>query len=468
MPERHAFHRRALLGAGLAAAPLLTAAAAQAATTPQPAKVASAATGGPTVSAAAFGLAPSPDRDQTAALQAAIDQTAAKGLALMLPPGTFIVGGLALRPGTRLTGAPGATVLRNSGVGVGIYAERAHGLRLEHLVIDGGDMLLDRARTEALLQITDSRDVTLHGLHVTGSSANCIHLARSSGGISDVRVDGARDAGIWSLDADTVSGGLVIARTTVTDCRDNGILVWRSGKGDDGTRICDVTIQRIGNRSGGSGQFGNGINVFRADNVSVANARITDCAYSAIRGNAAGNIQMTANHIARIGEVALYAEFGFEGAMISNNIIDGAATGISIANFNEGGRLAVVQGNLIRNLTRREHEATDKRGEGIAVEADASITGNVIEGAPTAGILIGWGRYMRDVVATGNLIRASRIGIAVSGDAAAGHCLLANNMISGASGGAIRAMDHARPTGTDLAVNGTAPKHITLMGNVAA
>ena len=33
-----------------------------------------------------------------------------------------------------------------------------------------------------------------------------------------------------------------------------------------------------------------------------------------------------------------------------------------------GGRLAVVQGNLIRNLKRREFEPEDKRGEGIAVE----------------------------------------------------------------------------------------------------
>ena len=62
-----------------------------------------------------------------------------------------------------------------------------------------------------------------------------------------------------------------------------------------------------------------------------------------------------------------------------------------MTNFNDGGRLAVVQGNILRNLFRREQEPEDKRGEGITVEADTSVTGNVIENAPTAGIVIGSG-----------------------------------------------------------------------------
>jgi putative cofactor-binding repeat protein len=56
----------------------------------------------------------------------------------------------------------------------------------------------------------------------------------------------------------------------------------------------------------------------------------------------------------RLGEVGLYAEFAFEGAVIANNLVDEGATGISVTNFNEGGRLAVVQGNLIRNLFFRK------------------------------------------------------------------------------------------------------------------
>ena len=82
--------------------------------------------------------------------------------------------------------------------------------------------------------------------------------------------------------------------------------------------------------------------------------------------------------------------------MIANNTVDGAALGISVTNFNEGGRLAVVQGNLIRNLKPKRPAGTDPddaAGVGIAVEADAAVTGNVVENAPTAGINVGWGRH---------------------------------------------------------------------------
>ena len=460
-------NRRGLLGAGLLAAPLFTARDASAASPQTPTKAITVFQNATVVSAASYGVAPSPDRDQTAALQAAIDQTAAKGLGLALQPGVYSVGGLRLRAGTRLIGAPGATVLRYNGAGTAIVAEHANGVRLEHLRFDGGNLPHQPGRTKALLQFSDCANLALDGIEVVASGTNGIHLLRCAGRISNTLVDGARDAGIFSLDADTLNGGLSITHTTVTDCRDNGILIWRSEKSNDGTRIAHVAIARIGNRSGGSGAYGNGINVFHAANVSVTDTRITDCAYSAIRGNASGNIQILGNHVARIGEVALYAEFGFEGAMISNNVIDGAATGIAVTNFNEGGRLAVVQGNLIRNLIRREHEVIDKRGEGITVEADAVVASNVIEGAATAGIAIGWGPHMRDVVATGNLVRASVIGIAVSGNAAAGKVLLANNMISGATGGAIRSMDHAKATGSELTTS-AAPKHIALAGNVIA
>ena len=407
---------------------------------------------------------PSPDRDQTAALQSAIDQTSAMGIGLDLPPGRYVIGGLRLSPGTRLLGAPGASVLSYNGTGTCLVADAADGVRLEHLVIDGGDLPLDRAQTHALLQLRKCANVHLAGVGIRASGASGIHMTACAGRIVDCHITSARDAGLWSLDADTDHGALTISGTLVADCQDNGILIWRTAKGHDGSRIFDCTIARIGNKSGGNGQYGNGINVFRADSVSVANSRISDCAYSAVRGNAAGNIQIIGNQAARIGEVALYAEFGFEGAMISNNIVDGAATGIAVTNFNEGGRLAIVQGNLIRNLVRRDHEPVDKRGEGIAVEADAVVSNNVVEGASAAGLMIGWGPHLRDVVASGNLIRASRVGIAVSGAPGAGQCLIANNMISGHTAGAIRAMDFAHIAGDEL-VGGAQVGALRVIGN---
>jgi hypothetical protein len=59
-----------------------------------------------------------------------------------------------------------------------------------------------------------------------------------------------------------------------------------------------------------------------------------------VRGNAAANLQIQGTHL---GEVALYAEFDFDGAMIANSVVDGAAQGVSVTNFNRGGRLAIVK-----------------------------------------------------------------------------------------------------------------------------
>jgi uncharacterized secreted repeat protein (TIGR03808 family) len=75
------------------------------------------------------------------------------------------------------------------------------------------------------------------------------------------------------------------------------------------------------NKAGGSGQWGNAINVFRADNVIVRGNRIRNAAFTAVRGNAASNLQIVGNTCSGLGEVALYAEFGFEGAVIANNIV---------------------------------------------------------------------------------------------------------------------------------------------------
>ncbi len=108
-----------------------------------------------------------------------------------------------------------------------------------------------------------------------------------------------------------------------------------------------------------------------------------------------------------------------------------------------------MQGNLIRNLFLRKD--VESRGFGIAVEADSVVTGNVIEGAPAYGIMIGWGRYLRDVSVTDNLIRNALIGIGVSIDPSAGTALITKNLITGAKEGAIRAMSGPTPIGPDLA-----------------
>jgi putative cofactor-binding repeat protein len=50
-------------------------------------------------------------------------------------------------------------------------------------------------------------------------------------------------------------------------------------------------------------------------------------------------------------------------------------------------------------------DAAGARGNGISIESDTVVSGNVIENAPGFGISVGWGGYLRDVSVTDNLIR---------------------------------------------------------------
>jgi uncharacterized secreted repeat protein (TIGR03808 family) len=98
------------------------------------------------------------------------------------------------------------------------------------------------------------------------------------------------------------------------------------------------------------------------------------------------------------------------------------------------------------------------------VEADAAVSGNVIESAPNAGISVGWGAYMRDVSVTGNVVRNARHGIAVSVSNGAGAAVISGNLISGAARGAIVGMDFARPV-TDLERDGARYANLQVSGN---
>jgi uncharacterized secreted repeat protein (TIGR03808 family) len=442
--------RRNVLSAGIAAG--LAAGVSTAGVRSAEARTRDAATG-------SASLVPGSATDQTAALQAALDAATSRGLPLELPAGRYRLGALELRSGARIIGAAGATTLEFTGGGTFIAADQADGILLEGLVLDGAYQALD----DGLVSIRNSRGVRLRQLTLTRSVANGISLVACAGSVSDCNVTSVMQTAIRSVDAI----GIEIAHNDIADCGNNGIQVWRSEAGEDGSLVSANRIVRVRADSGGSGQNGNGVNVFRAGSVLVSGNRITDCAFSAVRGNAASDIQIIGNSCSRLGEVAIYAEFGFEGALIANNLVDTAATGITVTNFNNGGRLAVVQGNLVRNLFRREHEPVDKRGHGITVEADTALTGNVVERAPTAGIVIGWQHWMREVVATSNLVRASRVGILVSNDPGAGACLLSNNMVSGATDGAIRAMDgNGDPSGPELTHSGGDGK-LTVVGNLS-
>jgi uncharacterized secreted repeat protein (TIGR03808 family) len=389
--------------------------------------------------------------DQVATVQAALDKASAEDREVILPAGTFVVSELVLPKRTRLSGVAGATRLIFGGGAHMAAGDHAEIVDIRDIIFDGAGQALDEI-APALLQLSECAGVNIENCVVTNSTRGGIEIARSAGRITRTSVSHVRDAGIRALE----SRGLTITDNTIEDCGNGGILVHRWTPGEDGTIVSGNRVARIAASAGGSGQNGNGINIFRAHGVMVTNNRITDCAFTAVRANAANNVQITGNNCARSGEVGIYSEFAFEGAMIANNIVDGAATGISVANFREGGRLAVVSGNMVRNLTGKgpSPDNPQRFGIGIGIEADAAVTGNVIDGAPLFGIQLGWGPYLRDITASSNLIRNAPLGIAVSVVEGAGSAVISDNMIAGAPKGAVVGMRWEEAATGDLALSG--------------
>ena len=398
-----------------------------------------------------YGVRPGSPDDQTRALQRAIDEAARAQVPLALPPGVYRTGMLRLSSGSQLAGVRGATKLVFTGGASMFSGEGASSIGLANITLDGGGIALPTRR--GLVHCLAGRDIRITDCEIANSGGNGVWFENVSGDVSGNIISNTATTAVVSFDAQ----GLIVSRNTILGTNDNGIEILRTAIGDDGTLVLDNRIEDIKAGPGGSGQYGNAINAFRAGNVIVRGNRIRNCDYSAVRGNSASNIQITGNSVSSVREVALYSEFSFEGAVIANNTVDGAALGVSVCNFNEGGRLSVVQGNIIRNLLPKRPIGTapdDDAGIGIYVEADTSVTGNVIENAPSFGIIAGWGKYLRDVAITGNVIRNAFVGIGVSVVPGAGTALVNNNMISLTPRGAVVGLDHARPVTPDLSAEG--------------
>ena len=223
--------RRTLLSAGLGLAAAAGAARQAGATARLPAAV----------------LIANPGADQTAALQAAIDDAAARGVPLDLPAGTFSIKALTLRPGLKLSGAMGLTTLKFIGSGRFIMGQSAPGMTLANLTIDGGMNPLDPAQAAALLVFTACPDLTLSGLRLINGNGSGIALTNCTGRISDCTINQMAQAAIAALDST-----FTISSNTISACGNNGILVWRSKPAEDGSQVTGNRISGIRADGGGS------------------------------------------------------------------------------------------------------------------------------------------------------------------------------------------------------------------------
>lgn len=439
----------------LGASPLITGAVLAASSHPAKAKSSLTAT----LDISSSGLQPNSKNIQTKALQKAIDRASLEGKKLVLPGGVYKTGPLTMRAGLHIEGVAGSTILQfSAGEGL-MFGRDISNLTFSHLIFDGASRAFSNKDVDALIQLERVKNFSIAHCVIKDSLKSGISLYDTSGEVVHSQISECGVSGLFTLNSE----GLEISHNNIQSCGNNGILVWRSEKGYDGTIVTNNHIKNIEARAGGTGQNGNGVNIFRAAHVVVSNNVITECTFSAVRNNGGDNVQILNNSCSQLGEVALYSEFKFEGAVINNNLIDGAHVGISITNFNEGGRLATATGNLIRNIKKRKGVPAI----GIAVEADTLVSGNVIESVEGAGIGIGWQQFLRQVTANNNLIRDVEIGIGVSTHNDAGFALIATNMIYGAKQGGIRAMDEHKPFGPDLTKSSAeAFRNLAIYGNV--
>jgi len=410
--------------------------------------------------ASQFGVRPGAPDDQSAKLQRAIEQAARSRTPLLLAPGVYRAGDLRLGAGAQLIGVRGATQLTFGHGASLISAEHADTVTLSGLVLDGGGQTLADGR--GLIHFIDTRTLRVTDCDIRSANGNGIVLDQCDGAVSGTTITEATDNALFANN----SRGLMLSGNIIRGSGNAGIRVWQSDKRYDGSIIADNRIEDTHARAGGDGQNGNAINVFRAGNVIVRGNIIRQAAFTAIRGNSASNIQIVGNNCATLGEVAIYSEFGFEGAVIADNVIDGAENGVSVTNFNEGGRLASVHGNVVRNLAaRRLGTPPQNAGVGIGVEADTAVTGNTIENAARAGIHAGTGPYLRNVTIAGNVVRNAAAGIEVSVVPGAGSAAITGNLIAGAKRGAIVGMEWDNQVTGDLADDAAHYPQLTIANN---
>lgn len=395
--------------------------------------------------AAQFGLhAGSPD-DQSRALQRAIDEAARRRTPLMLAPGVYRVGDLRLPSGAHVAGVRGTRLILSRGPSL-FASEHADTITLSALTLEGGNRPLPERR--GLVHLNSTTRLHIADCAILAAGGNAIALEQCDGEVTRNAITGAADNALFCID----SRGVSITANIIRGSGNGGIRVWQSQKHRDGSLIADNSIEDTAARAGGTGENGNAINVYRAADVIVRGNHIRNAAFSAIRGNSASHIQIVGNDCAALEEVAIYSEFEFQNALIADNTIDGARAGISVTNFKEGGRLAMVRGNIVRNIRPRQDDKGN--GVGIGVEADTTVTGNTVENAANIGISAGWGEYLRDVIVQGNVVKQSGIGVAVSVVQGAGLAVIAGNLLAGSKRAAIVGMEWDKVVTGDLALTG--------------
>lgn len=402
---------------------------------------------------------------RAADLSAQLRDASRRGAAVRLPPGEISMMGLELPDGAVLIGAPGRTVLKLKGLGPLLSANGARRIALESLILEGGAGHL--GKEQGLVDIADVVSFEMRGCVVRNSPERGIRLLRSGGVMAQNVIERAADSALHSLDG----LGLDIDGNTVRECGDNGVMVWTTQAGRyEGSRIRNNLIEDIHNRSGGDGQYGNGVSIWGSGSVRVERNRIYRCAYTHVRNNAGHAVSVIGNDCKVCGERSMYAEFGAMNAIFRDNRIEDSGAGIGVANADRGTDGAIVSGNEIVRM-RESHPDNEFGPEmlwltAIEAEKNAQVIGNTIVGPGWIGIAMGGWR--ENVRVEGNDISGVDYGIVFATGDGIGDGYILRNRIRDVRKGAIVARAGQDFLPGDMAKPGAKPwPRLEVRGNEA-
>jgi uncharacterized secreted repeat protein (TIGR03808 family) len=359
---------------------------------------------------------------RTLALWRGCRDAAKTGAAFELGEGEFSIYPLYLPEGARLVGQRGKTVLHSSDGRPILVGRKLRSAHIEAIAFRGGNAVASNPSL-GLVHFEDVEGFQLHGVEVADFSGIGVSNLRSGGEIFGCTIRGVGDAGYHSLDGRGVAFGRDGDGNRIADCGNAGVRVWTSQAWvQEGSTIRNNDISDIRSAGGGTGQNGNGVNVFRAAGVTIEDNRIARCAFSAVRNNGGKDFVAARNRCSNLGERAMYAEFDFKNAVFENNTISFAAAGISLTNFDAernvgcggravGNRIVQLQ-DLAPDDDWRANPGANAAKVGIEAEGDVLVAGNRIVGPARIGIQCGFGQALRSVVCRENVIEAADYGVA--------------------------------------------------------
>lgn len=391
-------------------------------------------------------------------LQSVFDYARNQGRPLFFQPGVYDAGPttvLAANGGGKplfVEALPGTVTFRFTGGATFLKVEGQSRVFFQSVTFDGqnlalSDYVFDR---KAFIAVGgNAKDVIFRDCNLLNSPGIGLYVCQSA----EVEIRscfiGLHSTGIWSENAK-----ITAENNRIQNISNNGISIWRDTNTGDSSTIAGNSIIGIESAAGGTGQNGNGISVFRAIGVTMNDNKIFNTKYSAIRCNGGGSSNISNNNIYNTREVAIFVEApgagtDLTGSVVSGNHIDVCGCGIIVGNSGQFGdgvsRSVVVEGNRISNITDNPipdpgYFPPSTIGNGIVVEQDCVVSGNLIDGAARVGIQAGINTACRDLVITGNLVRNAPIGVGVSNNAvteANRNVVVSGNIVRGANIGGV-------------------------------